>query len=390
MTRMLPPLRLVGATVLRDGEMQERSVVIEDGCISKGPRPAVDLSGYYILPGIIDLHGDAFERHIAPRPSALFPIATGLRNTDRDAAANGITTAWLAQSWSWEGGMRSPEFAETFLDALSAYRPLALTDLRAQIRYETHMIDTEARLLDAIRKHGIDYVVFNNHLVKTVEMTDEALTNYAARLGMTGAHLRDIAKQALARTREVPRHLCRLAEAFDGLGVTYGSHDDHDAEGREHYAMIGARVCEFPTCRPPAAAAAAMGDPVLMGAPNVVRGGSQSGGVPAVQMIRDRLVTALVSDYFYPSLARAAFHLVESNLLSLPRAWALISTNPAHILRLHDRGMIDYGKRADLVVINKATQAVEATIANGCLSHLSGEAARRFMQQDQPMQMAAE
>jgi len=97
---MLPPLRLTGATVLRDGEMQDRSVVIEQGRITKGPRPAVDLSGYYILPGIIDLHGDAFERHISPRPSAPFPIATGLLNTDREAAANGVTTAWLAQSWS--------------------------------------------------------------------------------------------------------------------------------------------------------------------------------------------------------------------------------------------------------------------------------------------------
>ena len=91
-------LRLTGATVLRDGALQSRSVAIEDGRISKGPLPEVDLSGYYILPGIIDLHGDAFERHLAPRPSAPFPIRTALRATDRDAAANGITTAWMAHS----------------------------------------------------------------------------------------------------------------------------------------------------------------------------------------------------------------------------------------------------------------------------------------------------
>ena len=122
MQRFLPPLRLTGATVLRDGELQDRSVVIEQGRISKGPKLAVDLSGYYVLPGIIDLHGDAFERHIAPRPSAPFPIETGLRSTDREAAANGVTTAWLAQSWSWEGGMRSPNFAEKVLAALHSYR----------------------------------------------------------------------------------------------------------------------------------------------------------------------------------------------------------------------------------------------------------------------------
>lgn len=393
MTQMLPPLRLTGATVLRDGEMQDRSVVIEDGRISKGPRPAVDLSGYYILPGIIDLHGDAFERHIAPRPSAPFPIATGLLNTDREAAANGVTTAWLAQSWSWEGGLRSPDYAEKVLAALETYRPHALTDLRIQIRYETHMVDSGDRLLSAIRKYGVDYVIFNNHLEETIDMARHApgaLAQWAARAGMGPEPFLDIAHAALSRAREVPRHLCRLSEAFDTLGVSYGSHDDQDAETRERFAMIGARICEFPTARGPAAAAAAMGDPVLMGAPNVVRGGSQTGNIAASQLIRNRLITALVSDYFYPSMARAAFHLAETDLLPLPQAWALISTNPAQILRLHDRGVIDYGKRADLVIVNKQTHTIEATLVGGCLSHLSGSAARRFMDTAYPMPMAAE
>ena len=78
MDRTLPPLRLAGATVLRDGTMQDRTVAIAGGRIDAGPFPAVDLTGYYILPGIIDLHGDAFERHIAPRPNAPFPLDMGL------------------------------------------------------------------------------------------------------------------------------------------------------------------------------------------------------------------------------------------------------------------------------------------------------------------------
>lgn len=393
MTRILPPVRLTGATILRDQELQDRSVVIEDGRISKGPFPAVDLSGYYVLPGIIDLHGDAFERHIAPRPSALFPLATGLLNTDREAAANGVTTAWLAQSWSWEGGIRSPDFAEKMLNAVSAYRPGALTDLRVQLRYETHMIDTAQRLLAAIRKHKVDYVVFNNHLEQAEQITLSApaeLSDWAHRAGKSPQEFLQLVKDTLACAPQVPRHLCRLAEAFDAMGVQYGSHDDPDAETREGFAMIGARICEFPTARGPAAAARAMSDPVLMGAPNVVRGGSQSGNVPATQLIRDRLVTALVSDYFYPSLARAAFRLVQDEILTLPRAWALISANPAQIMRMPDRGVIDYGKRADLVVVNKATLAVEATIAGGRLSFLSGEAARRFIDAEQPLRMAAE
>mgnify|MGYP006278041955 CR=1 FL=1 len=119
----LPSFRLTGATVLRDGEMQRRSVAVAGGRITKGPLPAVDLTGYLVMPGIVDLHGDAFERHLAPRPSAPFRMDVALRATDRDAAANGVTTAWMAHSWSWEGGRRGPDHAEAFLAALDAYRP---------------------------------------------------------------------------------------------------------------------------------------------------------------------------------------------------------------------------------------------------------------------------
>jgi len=393
MPQKLPPIRLTGATVLRDGQMQDRSVVIEDGRISKGPHPAVDLSGFWILPGIIDLHGDAFERHIAPRPSAPFPIANGLASVDRDAATNGVTTAWLAQSWSWEGGKRSPDYAEDLLHALDAYRPRTLTDLRVQLRVETHMVDSGARLLAAVRRHGIDYVVFNNHLDEAVnawQVKPGVIADWAAKHRISPEELMSKVTEAKERSGQVPRFLCRLAEAFDTMGVIYGSHDDETAETREWFSTIGARICEFPTARPPAAVARAIGDPVLMGAPNVVRGGSQGGNIAAVKLIRDGLCQALVSDYHYPALHQAAFHLVDQGITDLPCAWAMISTVPAQILRLPDRGRIEHGRRADLVVVNKQTQAIEATLSGGKLSHLCGLAARRFMGAGDGILLAAE
>jgi alpha-D-ribose 1-methylphosphonate 5-triphosphate diphosphatase len=389
----LPPLRLTGATVLRDGVLQDRTVAIAGGRIAAGPFPAVDLSGYWILPGIIDLHGDSFERHIAPRPAAPFPIDSALLSVDREAAANGITTAWMAQSWSWEGGMRGPDFAEAVMAALDAYRPRALTDLRLQLRYEIHEIDSADRLLAAVRRHGIDYVVFNDH-------TREALDTWASRpleveawarrSGRSGAELIAVVAAARARAAEVPRRLCTLAEAFDRLGVAYGSHDDPDGETRERFAMIGARICEFPTGFSAASVARAVGDPVLMGAPNVVRGGSQAGNVAAIALIRAGKCDALVSDYHYPALAQAAFALVDLGLRDLPAAWAIISEVPARILRLPDRGQIAPGKRADLANVHKATRAIEATIAGGRISHLAGEAAHRFLGTATDMALAAE
>jgi alpha-D-ribose 1-methylphosphonate 5-triphosphate diphosphatase len=386
-------LRLTGGTVLRDGALVQRSVAISGGRITRGPLPAVDLEGYFVLPGIVDLHGDAVEQHLVPRPRAVVPPETALRATDRDAAANGVTTAWMAHGWSWEGGRRGPDQAEAFLAALDRYRPQAQTDLRVQLRCETHTVTSADRLLAAVRRHGVDYVVFNNHLPEAATLAEgdrAAIVRWAQEIGRPPEAFLAALQAAQAEAREVPRYLCRLAEAFDELGIRYGSHDDPDGETRERFSMIGAKICEFPLRRAAAALARAVGDPVVMGAPNVVRGGSQAGNVSARDLIRDGLCCALVSDYHYPSLAASAFRLVDEGLADLPRAWALISERPAEIMRLADRGRIDYGLRADLAVVHAGTRAVEATIAGGRLTHLTGGAAERFMAAMGAVALAAE
>ncbi|MEQ8896145.1 MAG: alpha-D-ribose 1-methylphosphonate 5-triphosphate diphosphatase [Roseovarius sp.] len=388
-----PAMRLTGAASLRDGEFHAAPVAVQGGLITDGPLPEVDLSGFLILPGIVDLHGDAFERHLRPRPSAPFPAEQALLSTDRDAAANGLTTAWLAQSWSWEGGHRGPAFAETFLKALDTYRPRMQTDLRVQIRCETHTTDTAERLLNTIETHGIGYVIFNNHLDETLALADtdaSRLDMMARAIGQTrGAYLAalDTAKK---QGPAVPRYLCTLAAAFDRLGIRYGSHDDRHPETRETYSMIGAKICEFPLTRAVAKLARAVGDPVLMGAPNVVRGGSQNGHVSATELISLGKCDALVSDYHYPSMAAAAFRLADEGILSLARAWKLISENPARIMRLADRGTIAEGRRADLAIVNADTRQVEATLVAGRVTHMTGEAARRFLQSPGRLAMAAE
>ncbi|MCP9482799.1 alpha-D-ribose 1-methylphosphonate 5-triphosphate diphosphatase [Shimia sp. CNT1-13L.2] len=386
-------LRLKGATVLRDGEMQKRSLVIQQGRISKGPLPEVDLTGYLLLPGIIDMHGDAFERHIAPRPSAPFPLETGLRATDRDAAVNGVTTAWLAQSWSWEGGHRGPDFAEKLLTGLDHYRSHALSDLRIQIRCETHTVDTAERLLSAVERHKIDYVVFNNHLDEALHLArlrPEEITLWAKKAGRTPKEHMALVHAAQEQTSRVPRYLCKLAERFDQLGVRYGSHDDPDGDTRERFSMIGAKICEFPTARPAAALAKAVGDHVVMGAPNIVRGGSQSGNIAASDLVEARLCDALVSDYYYPALAQSAFRLVDDGIMTLPKAWKMISETPARIMGLADRGHFDFGRRADVAIVNAKTRAIEGTISGGRITHLVGEAAHRFFYSSASMQLAAE
>lgn len=387
-------LTFANARILCDGKFRDEAVTVRDGIISDSESHAVsDLTGYDILPGIIDLHGDAFERHIAPRPTAPFPIEMGLLGTDRDAAAQGVTTAWMAQSWSWEGAARGPDFAEAFMAAHQHYKPQMLTDLRIQIRCETHTVDTEARLLAALRAYDIDYVVFNNHLDEAVEIAKtnpERIIDWAARANRTAEEHMAVVNATRDLAGQVPRYLCNLASAFDELGIRYGSHDDQDARTREYYAMIGAKICEFPTQAGAAAAAKASGDPVIMGAPNVVRGGSQAGNISAAMLIRDGLCDVLVSDYHYPTLSRAALTLVDEGMLDLPQAWAMISSTPAHVMGLTDRGVLQAGKRADLVIMNRETRQIEATMAGGRWSYLSGGIAHRLTHAAPRLRLAAE
>ncbi|MBY5934699.1 alpha-D-ribose 1-methylphosphonate 5-triphosphate diphosphatase [Tateyamaria omphalii] len=389
----LPAFCMTGARTLRDGALVDAPICVADGLLVETVQPQLDLSGYLLLPGIIDLHGDAFEHHMAPRPSAPFPFETGLLGTDRDAAANGVTTAWMAQSWSWEGGHRGPDYAEDFLAAHAAYRPRMQTDLRIQIRCETHTVDQQDRLIAAIRDHGIDYVIFNNHLDEALELArtnPEEIVFWARKSGRSAdAHMERV-NAARAQDKDVPRYLCNLAAAFDRMGVIYGSHDDHDAATRERYSMIGAKICEFPTSMKAAVVARTWGDPILMGAPNVVRGGSQSGNIAASVLIAEGACDALVSDYYYPALAQAAFKLADNGVLPFAQAWEMISTRPAAIMGLKDRGALDVGKRADLTIVNAETRQIEATMAGGRWTHLCGDMAGRVSAAAVHLPLAAE
>jgi alpha-D-ribose 1-methylphosphonate 5-triphosphate diphosphatase len=175
----------------------------------------------------------------------------------------------------------------------------------------------------------------------------------------------------------VPAALTAIAGRFAALGVTMGSHDDATPETRAFYRGIGAGISEFPTTFEAARAANAAGEPVLMGAPNVVRGGSQTGNIAAAGLVADGLCDALMSDYYYPALPQAAWALVDGGLCDLATAWGMVSEAPARIMGLADRGQLAKGMRADLVAMNPATRRVEMTVSAGRVAHLSGELARR-------------
>ncbi len=376
-------LTLEGGEILREGVLSQGTLSMGDGAIVDIPtKRRVDAKGFRILPGIIDLHGDGFERHLAPRRGAMTNMRAGIASAEADLSANGITTAVMAQFYSWEGGIRSPEFARKFLDALSATRAEQLTDMRAQLRIETHMIEDYDDMLGLIDQHDIGYVVFNDHIPhKRLEegRKPARLTGTALKSGRSPeAHL--ALMKAMHEKRDmVAQALAQFATVLVAKGCLLGSHDDRTSEDRAGFQAMGARISEFPETRQAAQVTRETGGQVVLGAPNVMRGGSHAGNVSAVELIRDGLCDALASDYHYPALRQSVGKLVDQGACDFGQAWALLSSGPARVLGLSDRGALDTGLRADVVIEEIATGRIAATLSGGHFTHLQGAFAARLL-----------
>ncbi|NOD62287.1 MULTISPECIES: alpha-D-ribose 1-methylphosphonate 5-triphosphate diphosphatase [unclassified Ruegeria] len=382
-------LTLTGAEVLLPGEGLSRAdLTIAEGAIQAEPTGRrVDLSGYLVLPGIIDLHGDGFERHIAPRRGAMKQMNEGILSVEAELAANGITTAVLAQFYSWEGGVRGPDFAAQVFQAIAAVKDSTVTDLIPQLRFETNMLEDYAGLARRIADWQVPYVVFNDHLPHdrlAQGKKPPRLTGQALKAGRNpDAHF-EMLLNMHARRHEVPAAVEALCADLGEIGVRLGSHDDATADARAWWRDRGVRIAEFPETLEAAEAARSAGDHIILGSPNVVRGGSHKGNASAVELIAMGLCDALASDYHYPSPRRAALMLFKTGLLDFESAWNLISSGPAKVLDLPDRGTLTPGKRGDLVILDAATHRVASTMAGGRISHMSGDIAARFLNATMP------
>lgn len=375
-------LDLIGADVLLPTGLQRERLSFSNGFIvDTSMGHCVDLSGYLVLPGIIDLHGDAFERHLAPRRGAMKQMAEGLVATEAELAANGITTAVLAQFISWEGGLRGLEFADHVFSAIRDTRKTLVTDMVAQLRFETHMLELYQGLPKQVADWGVGYVVFNDHLPHDrleAGQVPKRMVGQALKAGRNPEVHHAMMRDMHARRAEVPAALEQLCAELNAFGVKMGSHDDQDPQARALWRAKGVTIAEFPETLIAAEAAHDAGDSVIMGAPNVVRGGSHNGNLSALDLILMGQCNALASDYHYPSPRRAALMLAAS-ALDLAAAWALVSSGPAQVLGLEDRGDFTVGKRADLVVLEADSKRVAATFAGGRVSYMSGDIAGRFI-----------
>ncbi|HVX42606.1 MAG TPA: alpha-D-ribose 1-methylphosphonate 5-triphosphate diphosphatase [Mycobacteriales bacterium] len=351
--------------VLPDRILDDARVVVRDGTIAAvEPHPAgsasdVDGSGMYCLPGIVDVHSDALEKERMPRPSAQLPWEFALLSFEAKLRAAGVTTVFHGACFEHttsRGLERSIELADELCAAVDArgpapvdHRILHRLDVRSEVGAQRlrARLETSTRITELVSHEDhtpgqgqyVDRGYLEEYLTgadglspeRAREHVDELIESRAAALPVRDANLRWLG--GLAASGRI-----RLA-----------GHDPADAGEIAELRARGGAVAEFPTTRAAAAAAAQNGLPVVMGAPNVLRGTSHAGNVSARDLIAAGLVAALASDYLPSGLLAAAFLLAES--IGLPAAAGLITAGPAQVAGLADRGRLEPGLRADLTLV---------------------------------------
>lgn len=357
---------LTNAELVLPGHVARGTVVVRDGLIAAvdtggtAAPGAVDCDGDLLLPGLIELHTDNLERHIQPRPKVDWPHAAAILAHDGELASTGITTVFDAMRvGSVISGARTDynEYARALATELLEIRAKGMLrishflHLRAEVCSET--------LLDELARFGpedrVGLLSIMDHTPGQRQFRDLGkLRDYVCgKHGLSEAQFQEhVAHQVATRERLGDIHEAGAVEAAARLGAVIASHDDTTVAHVAVSAGHGVKVAEFPTTVEAARACHEAGIAVMMGAPNLIRGGSHSGNVAASDLAEEGLLDILSSDYVPSALLTAAFRLADL-WDDLPRAVATVTSAPAAATGLTDRGRLEPGLYADLVRVSR-------------------------------------
>ncbi|MCY4592743.1 MAG: alpha-D-ribose 1-methylphosphonate 5-triphosphate diphosphatase [Alphaproteobacteria bacterium] len=321
-------------------------------------RAAVDFEGDYLIPGLVELHTDNLERHFAPRPGVAWPGRHAMLAHDSQVAAAGFTTVFDAICVGDENEfrvthMRTMTEAVRQASALNVFRAEHFLHMRCEVSCAA-MMELFAPFRDDPRVRLVSLMDHTPGQRQFVDMGNYR-EFYRNRLGYTDAQLRDhMQERRLARAQHSSRNRRALLAALDGRDIVLASHDDGTRDHIDEAVREGITIAEFPTTFEAADTARRNGLTILMGAPNLVLGGSHSGNVSALDLAAAGLLDALSSDYVPTSMLQGIFIIRDTiRDMTLPRAVALATGNPARAAGLEDRGEIVCGKRADFVRVRE-------------------------------------
>jgi len=362
--------------VLADQVMDQASLLIEDGQITAINPSAVeaehsiDLGNRYLLPGLIDLHADALEKDIEPRPNVHFPLEFAIAQADKRNAAAGITTVFHSLSFAnAELGLRNNAMAADIVRAIHAFNGKGLVDNRVHTRYEITDPTALPVLLELLNEDSVHLLSIMDHTPGQGQFKDiRAYQDYLQKsYQKTAAETQTIIDDKLAQAEAAQIRVKQLIAHAHAKNVHVASHDDDCPDKVAEIKALGVHISEFPINLETASYAIDQGMRTIMGAPNILRGKSQSGSMKAQDAIEHGVASCLCSDYAPASLLAAVFVLEQRGVLSLSEAVQLVSLNPAQALGLADRGEIAVGKRADLVCVDfvEAYPQTRQTWVNG-------------------------
>ena len=353
---ILSNARLVLAAAVVHG-----SVRVQDGKIAEIAPGATavpgahDLDGDFLLPGLVEVHTDNLERHVTPRPKVHFPMLGAVQAHDAEVASAGITTVLdaIGVGDPYDEGFRSKDQSELLhvldrLDDAGLLRADHLIHVRCEL--PAHNART---LFEPFAKHPrLRLISLMDHTPGQRQWSEieHARVYYTGKKGWTDEQFDAEVRIAPERQRQ---HAKPNRAWFTDFALTHGvalaTHDDTTVEHVDEAHALGASMSEFPTTLAAAQRAKALGLSTVMGAPNVIRGGSHSGNVAAMTLAREGVLDALSSDYVPSSLLRAAWQLSDDAGFSLPDAVKVVTRNAARAVGLHDRGEIAVGLRGDLL-----------------------------------------
>jgi len=350
--------------VLPDRVLHDSALLIEDGRIAAiEPAPfavpayatVIDLHGHTVMPGLIDVHCDAIEKEAEPRANVMFPLDFAVAQVDRRNAAAGITTPYHALSFAGnQFGVRNVDTAASLVRTVAAYREHSLVDNRIHCRYEVTDA-TAVPVLEMLMAEGVvDLLSVMDHSpgqgqFKTM---DAYLAYMMGNHGMSREEATDAAAKKAQALDGAHERVNRLVETAHRLGIPTASHDDDSPQRIAAMRALGVRMSEFPINLETAQAACAHALPTILGAPNVLRGKSQSGSMRAIDAIQAGVGTILCSDYQPSTLIAAAYAAARLSDLPLNEAVALVTANPADACLLADRGRLVPGARADVIAVS--------------------------------------
>jgi alpha-D-ribose 1-methylphosphonate 5-triphosphate diphosphatase len=316
---------------------------------------AHDLDGDFLLPGLVEVHTDNLERHVTPRPKVNFPMSGAVQAHDAEVAAAGITTVLdaIGVGDPYGEGFRSRDQGELLnvLDRLDE-AGLLRADHLIHVRCELPAPNARELFEPFARHRRLRLISLMDHTPGQRQWSDieHARIYYTGKKGWSDQQFQDEVRIAPERQqRYATPNRAWFTDHAHTHGVALATHDDTTVAHVDEAHALGASMSEFPTTLEAATRAKALGLCTVMGAPNVIRGGSHSGNVAAMTLAREGLLDALSSDYVPSSLLRAAWQLSDEAGFSVPGAVRVVTRNAAQAVGLQDRGEIAPGLRADLL-----------------------------------------